>query len=210
MASTLPAAAFYLATALLLASACTEIRQTVKITPEPVPEEIEGALWPDQPVHYCVVRDDQGFADYEDFVRLTERAFRAWGIAVVNDGACSGPAQQGNRVNEIGWGIPPQRGDDLHEAGFTRLLYERCAANCLGQSGPEIVEADIEITPDPPRRLASLDCLYSTLLHETGHLLGVHHLDSPAVMAPVSFTCADELTAADRQALDQLYPQGGQ
>jgi hypothetical protein len=189
--------------------ACIEItrRPDIEITPEAVPEELRGANWPDLPVHYCIVRDDQGFAAYEDFARLTEEAFRAWGIPAVNDGVCAGAAQQGNRRNEIGWGLSPQQTAGVHEAGYTRLLFQRCTFGCAGEDGAEIVEADIMIAPDPPRRLASLDCLRTTLLHETGHFLGVQHQPSPAVMAPISFSCPQELTDVDRAAIETLYPE---
>lgn len=131
-------------------------------------------------------------------------AFQRWGVEVINDGDCSGAAQ-GNRRNEITWGVPPERTDDVHEAGFTRLLFQSCPGGCPGGSDSQIVEADILVHPSPPGRFRNTDCLFSTLLHEAGHFLGAPHLASPAVMAPVTSTCPQELTPADREAIGRLY-----
>ena len=43
------------------------------------------------------------------------------------------------------------------------------------------------------------------LLHEAGHFLGLPHLESPAVMAPESADCPQDLTSADRAELAELY-----
>jgi hypothetical protein len=111
-----------------------------------------------------------------------------------------------HRRNEIGWGVPPDPGDGLHASAYTRLLYQGCLSGCEGGSDSRIVEADVFLHPDPPERLRSDDCLLSTLLHETGHFVGLPHLDPPAIMAPVSRDCPQELRAADRAAFEALYP----
>jgi hypothetical protein len=67
------------------------------------------------------------------------------------------------------------------------------------------VEADITIDTAPPAEFRGGDCLYSTLLHETGHFLGLEHLPAPAVMASETSTCLGTLTGADREALRARY-----
>ena len=189
----------------LLGLSCVAIDVPVEITPETLPPEIEGARWQDTPVRYCVSPVDGGFASPVDLAASVEDVFRRWGIATVNDGACDGDPISGNGRNEIGWGEPPDQGDGLHAAGYTRLLFQSCAGGCGGGSETQVVEADVFVHPDPPGPLRSDRCLAATLLHETGHFLGLPHLESPAVMAPVSRDCPRELTEADREAIRALY-----
>jgi len=194
----------------LSAASCIEITgPEIVVTAEPHPAELEGARWQELPVHYCIVEEPGGFESAEDFRALTAEAFSSWGVPVVDDGTCASGITRANGVNEVGWGRPPeaQGGGGIEEAGYTRTIFRECRSGCDGAQN-QIIEADIIIADDPPQRWQNADCLYSTLLHETGHFLGVPHLDSPAVMAPASSTCADELTDLDRAAFDALYGGG--
>jgi len=186
----------------LLLCACIEARPEVSFTPEPMPTEIQGARWAETPVSYCIVRDEVGgFVPYETFVSLTHRAMEAWGVPVTFEGDCPGPITRNNGINELGWGDLPGDPAELTEAGQTKLLYQ----SSRDGSPPDIVEADITIEREPAQGKATEECLYTTLLHETGHLLGLPHLETSNVMAPVIVECLQELTEADRAALDALY-----
>jgi hypothetical protein len=193
---------FILAVA-LASSACIRVhQQQVEVTPGTVPAEVEGAKWPDMPIAYCIVAQGQGgFVSNETLVALTQRALEAWGVATSYEGECGGPLTHGNGRNEIGWG---ELGGDplsLAEAGNTNIRYR---SSLLG-GAPDIIEADITIEREPPRGKATEECLYTTLLHETGHVLGLPHLDASTVMAPVIQDCLQELTPVDLTAINELY-----
>jgi hypothetical protein len=198
---------WFIAVIVLLAStACLEVRgPDVVVTAEPQAAELQGARWQKLPIEYCIVKSSAGFTSTDEFRSLTSRAFAAWGVEVVDDGACGGDISRQDGVNEIGWGVPVEAQGGNEEAGFTRILYRQCSGGCANGAPNRIVEADIIISDDPPERWQTSRCLYSTLLHETGHFLGVPHLDSPAIMAPASSECPQELTQMDRDALRLLY-----
>jgi hypothetical protein len=188
--------------AVLLLCACVEVQHRVEVTPQSLPPEIQGARWPRTPIVYCVVRDSpEGFVPHEALVALVQRAIEAWGLPSAFNGDCPGPITHGNGINEIGWGDLPGEPAALTEAGQTNLRYQSGADG----GPPDIVEADVTIERRPARGKDTETCLYTTLLHETGHVLGVPHLGVSTVMAPVITECVQELTATDRAALEELY-----
>lgn len=200
---------------LLVGTACIEVQRETQIdvTPGEVPEEIRDARWQSLPVSYCIVPSDAGFVETDRFTELVAEAFAAWDAEVASDGECD-TAERGNERNEITWESPDAEGvspsgassdGGVFQAGFTRQLFRQCVSGCQGGAQSQIVEADILITPEPPEEFRNDECLFSTLLHEAGHFLGVPHLESPAVMAPASTECPQELTEADRTVLADLY-----
>jgi hypothetical protein len=123
------------------------------------------------------------------------------------EGRCDRDMRQGDGKNEIGWAtppVPPANGGGVYEAGYTRLRYRACVRDCHGANF-EILEADIVIDQNAPRGFRSETCLYSAILHEVGHLLGLPHLPPPAVMAAVTTACPQAPAQTDRRALDQRY-----
>ncbi|MGE3960398.1 MAG: matrixin family metalloprotease [Dehalococcoidia bacterium] len=201
---------------LLLSTACIEVRRSVdvSVTPGTVPEEIRGARWQELPVTYCIAAGaspEEGFVEPARLEELVADAFARWGMEVQGEGECNGPAERGNGRNEVTWDSRGRGADGeggVFEAGFTRQLFRSCPGGCEGGAQSRLVEADILLTPAPPDRFRNEACLFATLLHETGHFLGVPHLASPAVMAPAASECPDALTDADRSALAELYGRG--
>lgn len=190
---------------LLFSLSCVEVRTDIQVTAEPRPEALEGARWAGFPLTYCVAYDPEAFVDEEEFAELVAEAFAVWDMDVRSDGACAGSVTERDGINQVGWGRPPEASAGSHEAGYTRIIFQQCLTPCPGGAATQIIEADIIIAADPPRRWRTSDCLLSVLIHEAGHFLGVPHLDSPALMAPASATCQTDLTPADRLALEQLY-----
>lgn len=175
-------------------------------TPTPaLPSNPQGlSRWDTLPVSYCVSTGDQGYVSHELFITAVQRAFDTWGVPSRYDGECGPPAQD-DRVNEIGWGVLGSRRGRVYEAGLTQTVTSECTANCDPNDRIKLTEADITIDSAPPREFRSATCLYSTLLHETGHFLGLEHLPSPAVMQAETSGCPTELTDADREALLARY-----
>ncbi len=181
---------------------------TATPTPSLPPNPQALHRWDALPVHYCVEETGSGFVSIAEFKKLTDRAFAAWGVPSVDDGVCRGPDVQGDHVNEIGWGTPPGApppGSRVTEAGVTLTTYSECTANCRADDPVHLVEADIIIEQSPPRQFRTPDCLYSTLLHEIGHFLGLGHLPAPAVMQAETASCLTRLTPADVAALLARY-----
>ena len=188
----------------LTLTACIEIQQQpVEVAPGTVPPEIRGAKWPETPISYCVVRGVAGgYVDHETFLALTQQAMAAWGVPVSFEGDCNDPiAGASNGSNEIAWGDLAVNPDDLTEAGNTNLRYRSTPFG----GPPDIIEADVTIHREPADGKGNEECLYTTLHHEAGHVLGLTHLASDTVMSPVITECLQEPTPADRAALDALY-----
>ncbi len=164
--------------------------------------------WTSLPIHYCIDGSQPGSVTIADFTSLVERAFATWGVPTVDDGACLRPNAAGDKVNEIGFGTPekqPPPGSRVTEAGETMTTYSECTSGCEGEEPVRLVEADIVIEGTPPPEFRTRGCLYSTLLHETGHFLGLEHLPGNAVMAAETSDCPTALTPADRVALVARY-----
>ena len=142
-----------------------------------------------------------------DLASAAARAFAAWGVPVTYAGTCGAPVDD-NDVNEIGWAAlndaaPPN--ETSYEAGVTNTRYKLCTANCNTDDTVHIIEADIRIDSAPPRDFRTPACLYATMLHETGHFLGIEHLPPPAVMAAETQDCLQALTPADIAAVRARY-----
>jgi hypothetical protein len=186
-----------------LLAACIEIRQqAVEVAPGTVPPEIRGARWPDLPIGYCIVRDPEGgFVDHDAFAALVQQAFSAWGVPTAYEGECDGPLVHNNGRNEVSWGDLDVTPDELTEAGNTNLRYRSTPFG----GPPDITEADVTIHRMPASGKGTEACLYTTLLHETGHVLGLPHLGADTVMSPVISDCLDAPTPADLAKRDELY-----
>jgi hypothetical protein len=164
--------------------------------------------WTDLPVHYCVAVSADGFVGSDTFTSAVEQAFAAWGVPSIDDGACPGPPADDDEISEIGWDHlqnADTQQSDVYEAGVTQTRYSECTRGCPADDRISLVEADVRIDTSPPRRFRTQQCLYSTLLHEAGHFLGLDHLPAPAVMAAETSTCPTELTDADLTALRARY-----
>lgn len=182
---------------------------TPTATPTPALPDNPNALerWDTVPVTYCVVPSDEGYTSMDAFTADVDRAFSTWGVPFTDSGSCDAIVDE-DGVNEIGWGaitVGQSLGGQLYEAGLTSLRYRRCTSGCDPNDPIYIIEADIRIDTTPPSEYRSDRCLYSTLLHEVGHFLGLEHLPPPAVMAAETSTCIEELTDADRDALLARY-----
>jgi hypothetical protein len=177
--------------------------------PEITPDATAPAFarWPAFPVSYCIDLSREGFVENRVFVAHVQRAFDEWGVEAEFDGECSEPVEDGNNQNQIGWGTVELLGGGnggVYEAGVTRMRT-RTSPTARDEQPARLVEANIFIDPMPPRQFRTPECLFTTILHEVGHFLGIGHLPAPAVMAAVNTACPQELTAADREALAELY-----
>ncbi len=162
--------------------------------------------WRAFPIRYCVA-SQEGYVTDAELMDAAARAFAAWGVPVDYTGVCDGTALDDD-LNEIGWGTL-NRGvateGTSYEAGVTDTRYQRCTADCDPDDRVHTVEADITIDSAPPHEFRNTACLYATLLHETGHFLGIEHLPPPAVMAAETQDCLQQLTPADIDALRARY-----
>ena len=176
--------------------------------PPPLPPNPDGLMrWDSLPVHFCISAGGGGYVTNQQFVEDVQRAFDAWGLPSQDDGAC-GPVAPDDGKNEIGWGSLAANSDPggrTYEAGLTQTVTRECTANCDPNDRIRLSEADITIDSEPPREFRSEACLYSTVLHETGHFLGLGHLPLPDVMAAKTSGCPTELSSADRAAMRDRY-----
>lgn len=185
---------------------------TPTATPTPVPTPTPELpvnptgleRWDALPVPYCVSSAGAGYVSHNLFVLSVQRAFATWGVPVDYTGECGAPKQD-DGANTIGWGVLNSERDFVYEAGVTQRTMSECRANCDPNDKVKLTEADITIDSQPPGEFRTANCLYATLLHETGHFLGLEHLPSPSVMEAETSGCRTKLTDADRQALLDRY-----
>ncbi|HXK33308.1 MAG TPA: hypothetical protein VNM91_04750, partial [Dehalococcoidia bacterium] len=173
-------------------------------TPSLPPNPLGLRRWTLFPILYCIENPGDGYVSAEQFVALTELAFGVWGVPAQRIDACP-PDGTGNRV---GWG--DLSGADVpagtFEAGVTEVRYEECESGCDPDDPVRITRARVTIDRSPPPPFRTEACVASTLIHEVGHLLGIGHLEPPAMMAPqVSADCPTELTEADLAELRVRY-----
>jgi hypothetical protein len=192
---------------------CASVRRSIGVGQTPTdrrlpPNPQQLSRWDQLPVHYCIDDSADGFLPNDQFAGLVDRAFSTWRVPFNDDGACAAPRKDGNHVNEIGWGIPPNQPRTpgrIFEAGVTFEHVGECTIACDRNDRVYLTEADIIIDKNAPRQFRNTRCVFSTLLHETGHFLGLEHLPSPAVMAAETSSCPQTLADADRAALLARY-----
>lgn len=163
--------------------------------------------WGSFPIHYCWAQPPSGRVT-PALVALTERAFQTWSVSTSYDGVCAGQAKLGDGANEIAFGALTNSADiaaGMQEAGVTLV-------DCIDRTGADgcaLAEADIILDYQAYVSVPDVDqaqCLLSTLIHETGHFLGLDHRAPPSVMQAVrSETCPIQLFPADRLAFRDRY-----
>jgi Matrixin len=173
----------------------------------PEPQETStnatSSRWRTTPVQYCIVPSTTGIVTHDRLVTLIGHAFDQWGVESAYQGPCAGPGSEGNGRNEVYWGSLGSSEGPTQRAGEAQLRYVSCDI-CQG-AGSYIVEADLVIHPDPPASRRNEACVFTTLLHEVGHMLGAPHVAPTAVMASVMDTCPQQLTEADLRSIAHLY-----
>jgi hypothetical protein len=171
--------------------------------PQETITDATSSRWRSTPVQYCVVPSSAGIVTHDRLVSLLGHAFDQWGVQSSFQGPCQGPASEGNGRNEVYWGSLGSPDGPARRAGEAQLRYVSCDT-CQGAAS-YIVEADLVIDPEPPASRSNEACVFTTLLHEVGHMLGAPHLAPPAIMAPVMDTCPQQLTEADLRSIARLY-----
>jgi hypothetical protein len=171
--------------------------------PQDTGSDATPSRWRSMPVQYCVAPSTAGIVTHDRLVTLIGQAFDQWAVQSSYQGPCAGPGSEGNGRNEVYWSSLGSPDSPARRAGETQLRYVLCD-NCRG-AGSYIVEADLVIDPEPPASRRNEACVFTTLLHEVGHMLGAPHLAPPAVMASVMDTCPQQLTEADLRSIANLY-----
>jgi Matrixin len=162
-----------------------------------------SSRWRSTPVEYCVAPSTAGIVTHERLVSLIGQAFDQWGVQASYQGPCAGPGSEGNGRNEVYWASLGSPDGPTRRAGEAQLRYVSC--DTCQSGGSYIIEADLVIDPQPPASRHNEACVFTTLLHEVGHMLGAPHLAPPAVMAPIMDACPQQLTEADLRSIAHLY-----
>lgn len=158
------------------------------------------ARWSELPVRYCLDRTIDGYVNDAVFAAAVQRSFDRWGVPAESTGECAATIRVGDGVSSIGWGF---RGDGEDWLGRTRAIGS-CEYFCSWNERSAIAEADLWIEPMPAERYTNVDCLDDLMLHEVGHFIGLHHLET-GVMAPGGVCSGEEFTSGDLAALFDRY-----
>jgi hypothetical protein len=176
-------------------------------------EYLGPVSWAGDIVYCANPTDGPAGLDGSAFVALTERAAARWeevsegAVPLVSRGRCeNAPTSLGDGMNTIGWV------DDL---GLV------IAAQTWPNADHDLVtEMDIRLSRGYFQRLLAHDpdktletCVFSTLVHEFGHLLGLDHPRSRAVLSSMQGVGASRCdkgqpTASDKANLLRRYAPG--
>ncbi len=185
---------------------------------------LSSGVWRTLPISYCVnpanaPKDSAGnpLLSDEDFVADVRAAFQTWedvpssSVKFRFDGVCdSDPNADWDKVSAIGWGR-------LHDGNDLGVTYRKTseAAYLRGGASKEIFEADVIINRGAIAVVRSPEMyvnviLPATLLHETGHLLGLSHSAEPTALMYENLRTRDSihttLTKDDIDGVSLLYP----
>lgn len=175
---------------------------------------VTGAEWSETNVSFSYLPDGTSTSGYEsslyamlDSIAPTEvwqrefaRALQTWSNvsslnfhAVLDDGSSSGTsgsAQGDSRFGDIRLGAHPL-------SGYVAWAYFPSSSNTIG--------GDITLDPSFNLQIGGYPDLYSILLHESGHALGLNHSTSGTVMYGTITAVYPGLTADDIAGIQAIY-----